>query len=162
MTRKKLLQKICAWLHVLPFSKITSIMTSALPLWSSSSIWGAIWGAVSQSAVLILPPIKLNSKFSHCVIFLSQHKDIQTLWCLTCRTVPFLKHCAYLVTQSRPTLWDTMDCSQAPLFTGFFRQEYWNGLPFPLPGYLSYPGIEPASPALQADSLPPEPSGKLS
>ena len=40
---------------------------------------------------------------------------------------------------------------------GFSRQEYWNGLPFPLPGYLPDPGVElvpPAAPALQADSLP--------
>ena len=34
------------------------------------------------------------------------------------------------------------------------RQEYWSGLPFPSPGDLSHPGIEPRSPALQADSLP--------
>ena len=36
---------------------------------------------------------------------------------------------------------------------GFSRCEYWNGLPFPSPRYLPNPGIEPASPALQADSL---------
>ena len=36
---------------------------------------------------------------------------------------------------------------------GFSGQEYWSGLPFPSPGYLSDPVIEPASPALQADSL---------
>ena len=43
---------------------------------------------------------------------------------------------------------------QAPLSTGFFRQEYWSGLPSPPPGDLPDPGIEPRSPALQADSLP--------
>ena len=37
---------------------------------------------------------------------------------------------------------------------GFSRQEYWSGLPCLLPGDLSDPGIEPGSPALQADSLP--------
>ena len=42
---------------------------------------------------------------------------------------------------------------QAPLFVGFSRQEYWSGLPFPSPGDLPDPGIEPGSPALQADSL---------
>ena len=42
---------------------------------------------------------------------------------------------------------------QAPLSVGFPRQEYWIGLPFPSPGDLPYPGIEPVSPALQADSL---------
>ena len=45
---------------------------------------------------------------------------------------------------------------QAPLSMGFSRQEYWNGLPFPSPANLPDPGIEPRSPALQADSLPSE------
>ena len=42
----------------------------------------------------------------------------------------------------------------------FSRQEYWSGLPFPSPGDLPNPGIEPGSPALQADALPSEPPGK--
>ena len=37
---------------------------------------------------------------------------------------------------------------------GFPRQKYWSGLPFPSPGDLPNPGIEPASPALQVDSFP--------
>ena len=45
---------------------------------------------------------------------------------------------------------------------GFPRQEYWSGLAFPSPGDPPEPGIEPGSPALQADSLPPEPPGKPS
>ena len=40
---------------------------------------------------------------------------------------------------------------------GFSRQEYWSGLPFPSPGDLPDPGIEPGSPTLQADALPSEP-----
>ena len=43
----------------------------------------------------------------------------------------------------------------------FSRQEYWSGLPFPSPGDLPDPGIEPGSPELQAGSLPSEPPGKL-
>ena len=43
---------------------------------------------------------------------------------------------------------------------GFSRQEYWSGLPFPYPGDLPNPGIEPRSPALQADTLTSEPPGK--
>ena len=39
----------------------------------------------------------------------------------------------------------------------FSKQEYWGGLPFPSPGDLSNPGMEPTSPALQADSLLSEP-----
>ena len=42
---------------------------------------------------------------------------------------------------------------QAPLSMEFSRQEYWSELPFPSPGDLPDPGIEPGSPALQADSL---------
>ena len=42
---------------------------------------------------------------------------------------------------------------QAPLSMDFPRQEYWSGLPFSPPGIESDPGIEPTSPALQADSL---------
>ena len=46
---------------------------------------------------------------------------------------------------------------QAPLSKEFSRQQYWGGLPFPSPGDFPNPGIEPGSPALQADSLPSEP-----
>ena len=42
---------------------------------------------------------------------------------------------------------------------GFSRQEYWSRLPFPSPGDLPDPGIEPGSPALEADALPSEPPG---
>ena len=60
------------------------------------------------------------------------------------------------VVSASATPW-TIAC-QAPLMTEFSRQEYWSGLPFPFPGDLPDPGIEPESPALQADSLPSEPS----
>ena len=56
------------------------------------------------------------------------------------------------------TLWAV--AHQAPLSLVFSRQEYWSGLPCPPPGDLPNPGIKPASPAspaLQADSLPTEP-----
>ena len=49
----------------------------------------------------------------------------------------------------------TVAC-QAPLSMGFSRQEYWRELPFPSPGDLPYPGIEPGSPGLQADDFPAE------
>ena len=49
---------------------------------------------------------------------------------------------------------------QALQSMGFSRQEYWSGLPFPSPGDLPDPGTEPVSPALQADALLFEPSGK--
>ena len=49
---------------------------------------------------------------------------------------------------------------QVPLSIGFSRQEYWRGLPFASTGDLPNPGIEPRSPALQADALTSEPPGK--
>ena len=78
--------------------------------------------------------------------------------------ITFLRHgirngggLGVLVTKSCPTLaipWTV--AHQAPLSMGFSRQEYWSGLPFPSPGNFPEPGIEPGSPALQADSLPTE------
>ena len=58
---------------------------------------------------------------------------------------------------------DPVDCSlhQAYPSMGLSRQEYQSGLPFPSPGDLPGPGIEPRPPALQADALPSEPPGKL-
>ena len=66
-----------------------------------------------------------------------------------------------LVTKSCPILvtpWAV--ASQPLLFMRFCRHEYWSGLPFPSPGDLSDPGIDPRSPALQAHSLPTELWGK--
>ena len=49
---------------------------------------------------------------------------------------------------------------QASLSMGFSRQDYWTEWPFATPGDLPDPGIDPASPALQADSPSPVPPGK--
>ena len=62
------------------------------------------------------------------------------------------------VVSNSVTLWTA--AHQAPLSMGFSRQEYWGGLPFPSPGDLPNPEIEPGSPALQVDYLPAEPPGK--
>ena len=69
--------------------------------------------------------------------------------------------CVCVYAQSYPTLWSV--ACQAPLSVGFFRQEYWSRLTFPPPGNLPNTGIKPVSPAsptLQADSLPIESLGK--
>ena len=62
------------------------------------------------------------------------------------------------VAQSCPTLWTPWTVAyEAPPSMEFFRQECWSGLPFPSPGDLPDPAIEPGSPTLQADSLLSEP-----
>ena len=72
--------------------------------------------------------------------------------------------CMYVESQSLScvhffaTLWTVAARLLCPL--GFSRQEDQSGLPFPSPGDRPHPGIKPGSPALQADSLPSEPSGK--
>ena len=64
------------------------------------------------------------------------------------------------VTQSCPTLWDPWTVArQAPPSMGFSRQERSSGLPFPSPGDLPDPGMEPRSPTLQADALTSAPPG---
>ena len=57
-----------------------------------------------------------------------------------------------VVSNSFVTIW--IVACQAPLFVGFPRQRHWSGLPFPSPGDLPDPGIEPTSPALRVNSLP--------
>ena len=79
--------------------------------------------------------------------------------------VQFCFSVAVVVVQSRccfrlfATPWTV--AHQTPLSLGFPRQEYSSGLPFPSPGDLPEQGIEPRSPALQANSLPTEPPRKL-
>ena len=81
----------------------------------------------------------------------------QHIFTLTAREVC---KCESEVAQSCPTLCDPMDCSlPGSSIHGIFQQEYWSGLPFPSPGALPGPGIEPRSPASQTDALPSEPPG---
>ena len=70
--------------------------------------------------------------------------------------------CAEVKSLSRVRLFATpwTVAYQAPPSMGFSRQEYWNGLPFPSPGDVPDPGIEPWSPEFQADALTSEPPGQ--
>ena len=64
-------------------------------------------------------------------------------------TIKLLYESESEVAQSGPTVCDPMDCSLPGSFIhGISRQEYWSGLPFPSPGDLPNPGLEPESPAL--------------
>ena len=81
-----------------------------------------------------------------------------------CHTVEQINRCdqhklgsVCSVMSNSETLWTVT--SQAPLSLEFSRQEYWSGLQFPSPGDLCDIGIEPRSPALQANSLLLEPPG---
>ena len=78
--------------------------------------------------------------------------------CVSCPAVSdFVWPCVFGVC---PCVTTWTQAHQALLSMEFSRQEYWSGMSFPSPGDLPDPGIEPRSPALQADSLPAEPQGK--
>ena len=68
-----------------------------------------------------------------------------------------------LSSRSVMTLCNSIDyiAQQAPLSMEFSRQEHWSMLPFPSPGDLPKPGIEPGSPALQVDSPPGKPKSRM-
>ena len=92
--------------------------------------------------------IILNYWAQNSICHLIKFVQIYFLWKWRC-----------LVTQWGLTL---CDAYQDPQSMGFSRQEYWSGLPFPSPGDLPNPGMEPGSLALQADSLLSKPPEKLS
>ena len=79
--------------------------------------------------------------------------------CARARACVFLCVCVCFPVMSDSVTSQTIAC-QTPLSMGFPRQEYWSGLPCPLPGDLLDPGIKSRSPALQPESLPSEPPGK--
>ena len=101
-------------------------------------------------------------EWNHCIIHgveknRTRLSDFHRLSVCACMLSHF--RCVWLYA----TLWTV--AGQAPLSMGFSMQGYWSGLPFPTPGDLPHPGVKPVSPvfpALQADSLPAEPWGKLS
>ena len=125
--------------------------------------WGLLWRLASCCQTNWLPhraPWAI-SWLHHLSSFYSSYST------LTCRDLSSWSlllaelKLKVLVTQSCPTLCDSMDCShQASLSMEFSWQEYWSGLPFPSPEDLPEPGIKHGFPALQTDSLPTESPGK--
>ena len=98
----------------------------------------------------------------------SRPKDRIRASCISCigrqilyhsTTMKYLKVKSFSRVRLFATPWTV--AYQAPQSVEFSRQEYWSGFPFPSPGDLPNPGIEPRSPALQADALLSEPPGKL-
>ena len=124
-------------------------------------LWGLVPAYLFTSLPAIVPRASHTTDLEHCFLFSLDSFITQCAFhseCLTllCRFIPILASgSGGLVTKScrtLATLW-TVAC-QAPLSMSFSRQEYWSGLPFPSPWDLPNPGIEPRSPALQADDLP--------
>ena len=67
-----------------------------------------------------------------------------------------------MLTQSYPIVYDPMDCSPLGFSVhGILQARILEWVAFPSPGHIPYPGIEPGFPALQVDTLPTEPPGRL-
>ena len=102
------------------------------------------------------------SSLSHSIVFLYFFALIAEEGFLDPRGLLYLLLyrclCVFSCAQLLMTPWSV--ACQAPMPMEFSMQEYWSGLPFPSPGDLPNPGIEPRSPALQAGALTSEPPGK--
>ena len=106
--------------------------------------------------------IFLDQELNPCLL----HWQVDSLHGTTREAIFLFLHSLFHCGISRHIEYSSLCCTiwtvarQAPLSMGFSRQEYWSGLPLPSPGDLADPGIEPGSPASQADSLLSEPPGK--
>ena len=125
--------------QILKFDAVKVLHSICQQIWKTQQ-WPQDW----KRSVFIPIPKKGNAKecSNYCTIALISHTS----------KVKLLSH-----VQLFATLWTV--AYQAPPSMEFSRQEYWNGLPFPSPGDLPSPGIEPGSPTWWADALPFEPLG---
>ena len=96
---------------------------------------------------------KMGSKMDRNCMILTEVEEVSRIHRKERKNVKSLSRVQLLA-----TLWTVV--YQAPPSMGFSRREYWSGLPFPIPGNLPDPGIEPGSPTLQVDALISEPPGK--
>ena len=165
----------CRWCHptisssVIPYILPPSIFPSIRVFSTESALcirWPKYWsfsfsispsneysGLISfRTDWLDLLAVGLSSVFSNTTVQKHQFFSAQAFFVVQL-SHPYIF--LSLVAKLCPTLaapW-TVAC-QASLSMGFSRQQYWSGLLFPSPGDLPDPGVEPRSPALQADSLP--------
>ena len=103
--------------------------------------------------------IKMEARVKRNRVFETSMDELSTKWVNRKRVAKasrvwfgiLLLFSCQVISDSFATPWTVPH--QAPLSTGFTRWEYWSGLPVSFPGHLPDPGIEPASPALQANSL---------
>ena len=107
---------------------------------------------ISTAPINVLPGWETKSQPSKIILFF---KIVEISY--------YKLSCYHLVAKSCPTLFATqwIVAHQAPFYMGFPRQEYGSGLPFPSPGDLYDPEIEPTPPALASWFFTTEPPGKL-
>ena len=132
--------------------------------------WIGPWQVTGRMRLLWLPWIPASSLVQRpirAVPWLQgpswAHGWTEDLNCVTCDPGRLGHGCSQYVCWVTSVVFNSLrphGLPQAPLSMGFSRQEFWRGLPFPSPGDLPDPGIEPRSPALQEESLLAEPPRK--
>ena len=119
------------------------------------------WGEFSYLSLLFFGTLHSDNFPNQLPLDTDGGKDFMKRWVYLIRSISGLVN-RIVKSLSRVrifvTLWTV--AYQASPSMGFSRQEYWSGLPFPSPGDFPDPGIEPRSPALEADALTSEPPGK--
>ena len=134
--------------------RLTSFCSLLLSEIHRSSITQPFWSRPRDGLIWVwttkVPPPKLSC---YVLIFLSSGWSLSLIFQFYKSVVLATHLCACSVIQSSPTLCDPMGLPGSSVH-GILRQEYWRGLPFPSPVDLPIPGIDPGSPALQADALP--------
>ena len=149
-SKAKILIYVCVWRPWGPASFLPRLSSSIVHMMCQS-----------QKTTLRSPRRDFSSIFMMSVIYIyiyfydvyEIHQYLMSSNMSQALVVQSLSHAQLFVTP-----W-TATC-QAPLSMGFSRQDCWSGVPFPSPGDLLNPGIEPWSPALQGDALPSELLGK--
>ena len=125
--------------------------------------WPKYWRfSFSIIASKEIPRQPQNTKITLNLITCLVQKGNNSSWILVVLFIPNQNYNVYILcfVSISPRVHKDQEVNQAPLSVGFSRREYWSGLPFPSPRDLPDPGIEPGSPALQANSLLTEPPGK--
>ena len=162
LTRQTFVGKVMSLL----FNVLSRLITTFLP---RSKCLLISW--LQSSSAVILEPRKIKSATWCVKVTVKVTHSCPTLWDLTDCTVHGILQARILEWvvfpffrgSSQPRDWTQVSHTAGRFFTNWATretQEYWSGYTVPSPVDLPDPGIKPGSPALQADSLPTELSGK--
>jgi len=136
------------------------IFWSTLP-WTESAGKNTDYNKATDYSEVQIWTLPIPTSFTWQALFVPENQGSEDERNFSLAHNPLLLHCKTSFLHQSSLLFSCLFCDpprtvahQAPLSMGFPRQDSWSGLPCPSPGDLPHPGIEPRSPALQADSLP--------
>ena len=139
-------------------SKNTLVLLTVCVWWPLTSVFTSLSLKTYLSGCFLFLPSVFISLLLQAYLFISSSQVIQLLFPIS--ALQYLVVVVVLVTQLCLTLCNPMNWSSpGSSVHGILQAGIWSGLPFPSPGDLPDLGIEPGSPALQADSLPSELQG---